>query len=296
MPAKFNPVSNAQPVASLTQGWGRRQFIKAGATALGASLLPQFPVFAGSNNPGVGLQLYTLRDWMAVSVPATLKMVASVGYKEMEFAGYYSLKPSEVRSILNGEGMTAPSAHIQLTDFAKGTNEILDAALEIGHQYLVVPFLTEEQRGTHIDTYKALAQKLNEIGEACQKAGIKLGYHNHDFEFETRQGQVPYDVLLGDTDPALVSMEMDLFWTIKAGRDPLAYFNSHPGRFKMWHVKDMDASGNMCDVGAGQIDFASIFAAADKAGVEHYFVEHDMSPNKLQTIQQGYSAVSTLLG
>ncbi|MFT6897780.1 MAG: sugar phosphate isomerase/epimerase [Paraglaciecola sp.] len=273
----------------------RRAFVKLSMAALAMTALPGSLAFAAGSVASVGLQLYTLRDMMAVSVPATLKLVAAVGYKELEFAGYYGHKPSEIKALLNGEGLSAPSAHIALTEFDQGVNKVIDHALEVGHKYIVIPYLTEEQRGTGIDIYKKLAQKCNTIGEACNKAGLKLAYHNHDFEFEMRDGQLPYDVLLNDTDKNLLAMEMDLFWMVKAKQDPLAYFKQHPGRFKLWHVKDMDEAGNFADVGTGTIDFKPIFAQSALSGVEHRFVERDKTDDKLKTIQQGYKGLSALL-
>lgn len=277
----------------------RRRFVKLSAATMGLAIMPGSVAFAANvtaMSATVGLQLYTLRDMMAVSLPATLKLVAAVGYKELEFAGYFDHKPSEVKTILKNEGLTAPSAHIPLTAFDNnGVNAVIDHALEVGHKYIVIPYLTEEQRGTGIDVYKKLAAHCNQIGEACNKAGLRLAYHHHDFEFEVRDGQVPYDVLLNETDKNLMAMEMDLFWMAKAKQDPLAYFKHHPGRFKLWHVKDMDQAGNFADVGTGTIDFAPIFAQAKLSGVEHKFVERDKTDDKLKTIQQGYKAVSQLL-
>lgn len=276
----------------------RRNFVKLSAATMALAAMPGSIAFAAdamSKSAKVGLQLYTLRDMMAVSLPATLKLVAAVGYKELEFAGYFEHKPSEIKTILNNEGLSAPSAHIALTTFDSGVNAVIDHALEVGHDYIVIPYLTEEQRGTGIDVYKKLAARCNVIGEACNKAGLKLAYHHHDFEFEMRDGQLPYDVLLNETDQDIMAMEMDLFWMYKAKQDPLAYFKQYPGRFKLWHVKDMDKAGNFADVGTGTIDFAPIFAQAKLSGVEHRFVERDQTDDKLKTIQQGYKAVSQLL-
>ncbi|MFQ3217907.1 MAG: sugar phosphate isomerase/epimerase [Paraglaciecola sp.] len=281
--------------AMTTHSESRRRFVQLTAAALGIAALPGSLAFAAGTAGNVGLQLYTLRDMMAVSVPATLKLVAAVGYKELEFAGYYGHKPSEIKALLNGEGLSTPSAHIALTEFDQGVNKVIDHALEVGHQYIVIPYLTEEQRGTGIDIYKKLAQRCNVIGEACNKAGLKLAYHNHDFEFEMRDGQLPYDVLLNETDKNLLAMEMDLYWMVKAKQDPLAYFKQHPGRFKLWHVKDMDEAGNFADVGTGTINFKPIFAQSALSGVEHRFVERDKTDDKLKTIQQGYKGLSALL-
>ena len=275
----------------------RRRFIQLSASAAGLAALPlSFSLQANDHKTAVpALQLYTLRDWMAVSVPGTLQLVAGVGYKELEFAGYYDHSPKEIKRLLDGEGLSAPSSHVPLDMFKAGVNKVIDTALEIGHRYVVVPYLTEEQRGNSIDVYKRLAADMNSWGEACNKAGLKLAYHNHDFEFFKTDGQIPYDVLLSETDADKVAMEMDLYWMFKAKQDPLAYFNKHTGRFKLWHVKDMDKAGAFADVGTGTIDFAPIFAAADKAGVEHYVVERDQTQDKLATIQQGYKAVNKLL-
>ncbi|WJG10864.1 TIM barrel protein [Aliiglaciecola sp. LCG003] len=272
----------------------RRRFLKVSAATLGMAALPGSLAFASNAPTKVGLQLYTLRDMMAVSVPATLKLVAAVGYKELEFAGYFEHKPSEIRKLLQGEGLTAPSAHISLETFDNGVNGVIDHALEVGHKFVVLPYLSEEQRGKDIDTYKRLAERLNIIGTACSKAGLTLAYHNHAFEFEMRNGQLPFDVLLNETDANLLAMEMDLYWMVKAQQDPLVYFKQYPGRFKLWHVKDMDKAGNFADVGTGTIDFKVIFAQSKLAGVEHFFVERDKTDNKLQTIQQGYKALAAL--
>ena len=280
--------------SQLRSAFDRRSFIKLSSAFVGASMLPGSLAFAGDKPSSIGLQLYTLRDMMAVSVSATLKLVSAVGYKEVETAGYFDHSPKEFRKMLDGEGLRAPSAHIRLDLFENSLNEVIDTAKEIGHDYVVIPYLTAEQRGTGIDVYKKLAERCNVYGEACNKSGLKLAYHNHDFEFEMRDGLLPYDVLLQDVDADLMSMEMDLYWMAKAKQDPLAYFKRHPGRFKLWHVKDMDKEGAFADVGTGVIDFATIFAHAKQAGVEHKVVERDRTDNVVKTIQQGYKAVSAL--
>jgi sugar phosphate isomerase/epimerase len=288
----IHALNSAAP--QLTTAIDRRRFMKLSSAIVGASLLPGSLAFAAASPSSIGLQLYTLRDMMAVSVPATLKLVSAVGYKEVETAGYFDHSPREFRKMLDGEGLKAPSAHIRLDLFENSLNEVIDTAKEIGHDYVVVPYLTVEQRGTGIDVYKKLADKCNVYGEACKKAGLKLAYHNHDFEFEMRDGLLPYDVLLQNVDADLMAMEMDLYWMAKAKQDPLAYFKRHPGRFKLWHVKDMDKQGAFADVGTGVIDFATIFAHAEQAGVEHKVVERDRTDNIVKTLQQGYKAVSAL--
>ncbi len=275
----------------------RRRFLKLSATAASIATLPlslSLVAREQQTQAVTGLQLYTLRDWMAVSVPATLKMAAAVGYKELEFAGYFNHKPAQIKQMLNDEGLQAPSVHTPLTAFEDSVEKVIESALEVGHRYVVLPYLTDAQRGSHIDVYKKLADNLNIWGEACNRAGLTLAYHNHAFEFIKTNNQLPYDVLLNRTQPELLSMEMDLFWMAKAGQDPLVYFAQHPGRFKLWHVKDMDKAGEFADVGTGVINFAPIFAQAQKAGVEHYFIERDQTEDKLATLKQGHKALSAL--
>lgn len=301
----FQKASSQLANASLS----RRQFLGFGAAGLaGAALLssplfsnPAFALAATEKTATVtgrigktGLQLYTVRDLMTENVAKTLQLVAKVGYQELEFAGYFDHKPKDLRAILDGEGLTAPSCHLPIEAFDNGTDAIIEAALTMGHHYVVVPYLTEQQRGTSIDTYQKLAARFNQIGEALHKAGLKFAYHNHDFEFQLTDNQVPYDVLLAQTDPRYVMMELDLFWTIKAKRDPLAYFAKHPGRFPLWHVKDMDSSGNMADVGKGAIDFKAIFAKANVAGLAHAFIEHDAAKDPVGTIRQGFTTLKSL--
>lgn len=273
----------------------RREFVKLSAAA---SVFACVPFFAGASTnvtARAGVQLFTVRDFMAVSVPATLKLIAAVGYRELEFAGYMGHSASDIQLILNDEGLSAPAAHVLLSSFDQGGQKVIDDALTIGHKYIVIPYLTEAQRGTDIATYQQLALRLNEIGEVCKKAGLQLAYHNHDFEFEMRQGMLPYDVLLDDTQSDLLVMEMDLYWMAKAQQDPLAYFKKYPGRFPLWHVKDMDKNGGIADVGTGTIDFANIFTHTQQAGLMHAFVEHDNTENKLKTLQQGYKALTGLM-
>ena len=273
----------------------RRQFLKCTAGAFALATLPLGMAKAASTaRLPVGLQLYTLRDMMTISVPATLELASAVGYTDMEFAGYFSYNAKQIKQLLNETGLKAPSAHIPLTEFEKGLDSIIEDAKTVGHHYVVLPYLTEAQRGTKIDTYYQLAEKLNRWGEALKKEDIQLAYHNHDFEFETRDGEVPYDVLLNETDAENVKMELDLYWTVKAKQDPLALFNQHPGRFPLWHVKDMDTQGEFADVGTGTIDFKSIFAHASKAGLEFPFVERDQTDDRLRTIRQGFDGLSAL--
>jgi sugar phosphate isomerase/epimerase len=211
---------------------------------------------------------------MAGNVEETLDRVAAFGYEEVEFAGYFGRTPQQIHDALGASGLAGSASHVPVETLGADWDAQLEAAETMGHRYLVVAWLTPEQRST-IDDYKRYAELFNQAGERAQAAGIGFAYHNHDFEFLTLDGEVPFDVLLAETDPKLVRFELDLFWITKGGRDPLAYFGAHRGRFPLVHVKDMDAGGEMVRVGAGTIDFASIFARREEAGIEHAFVEHD---------------------
>ena len=170
---------------------------------------------------------------MAADFEGTLAKVAQLGYKEMEFAGYFGKSAQQVRRTLDQLGMTSPASHIQLTAVRENLAGEIEFAATLGQRYIVVPSLPGNERT--LSDYQRHAQLLNRAGEACQQAGLKMGYHNHDFEFEVIDGQGPYDILLNETEPELVDMEMDLFWIVNAGVDPKTYFESHAGRFAMLH-------------------------------------------------------------
>lgn len=254
----------------------RRNFLMAAAAGFGAAALGGLPALAGGGRglDRIGLQLYTLRSLMEKDVAKTLAFVAELGYREVEFAGYFDHTPAEIKAMLASEGLTAPSTHVSMTHLNEHIDAVIETALTVGHRYVVMPWLEPEERGG-ADVYRIYAEQLNRAGEACRKAGLTLAYHNHAFEFEAVDGIEPYDILMGETDPRLLKIQLDLYWTTKAGRDPLDYFARYPGRFVSCHVKDMRADGEMTEVGGGTIDFARIFAASEKAGIRHYFVEHD---------------------
>ncbi|QKX17181.1 sugar phosphate isomerase/epimerase [Microbulbifer sp. YPW1] len=271
----------------------RRDFLNLSVAAITSSMLPSALAGSGTANrslvPVSGVQLYTVRTLMEKDVAETLKALAAIGYKQVEFAGYYGVKPGEIRRVLNGEGLEAPSAHLQLSQLRENFAESLETVAEIGHRYAVLPWLAEEERTP--DNYRRLADELNLWAEQFRTVGIQLAYHNHDFEFHVTDGFLPYHHLLEATDPQLVSFEMDLFWVHKAGRDPLEYFSNYPGRFPLWHIKDMDSAGNMVSVGAGLIDFPEIFKAAKAAGYQFGYVEHDNPENPLQSVSASLAAV-----
>ncbi|WP_026462635.1 sugar phosphate isomerase/epimerase family protein [Adhaeribacter aquaticus] len=290
----------------------RREFLwQTGALAAGGLLVPQF-LNAASREP-IGLQLYTVRSLLEQDLKGTLQKVADIGFKNMESAAgskghYYGLKPKEFSKMLKDMGMKLRSSHVKV-GYNAGSNKpknetltydlqkLVDMAAEAGQDYLTCAYLDPHER-TKLDDYKSHIELFNRAGEACKKAGIKFAYHNHDFEFVPMDGQVPYDLLLSQTDKDLVKMELDLYWVIKIGKDPLELFRNHPGRFAMWHVKDIDRTEKrfFTEVGNGTIDFKPIFAASKTAGMKYYFVEQDITPgNPMDSITTSYRNLKRIL-
>jgi sugar phosphate isomerase/epimerase len=262
----------------------RRRFLStAGQSVIGAvalTALNRIEGEAAANKLGsIGVQLYTVRAEMAKDFEGSLQKVAAIGYKEVEFAGYYNQSPKDILAILGRYGLTAPAAHAPLADFQTKLDQTIETAKAIGHQFLICPYLVDKDRQT-LDDYKRHAATFNRAGEACRKAGIQFGYHNHDFEFEAKDGKFPFDLLLEETDKDLVKMELDLYWISKAGQDPIAYLDKHKDRFVLFHVKEMDKTPErgITEVGRGVLDFKSIFAKAPKGAIKHYFVEQDRCP------------------
>lgn len=277
----------------------RREFIAAagaGALALtlpavGAACRP--PLLRADQLGDIGVQLYTVRTLLASDFDGTLAQVAKIGYKEVEFAGYYDRKPAALRRQLDGLGLAAPSAHIGLDALGDNWSRTLDDAEALGHDYLVVAWLDAKDRAT-LDALRETIEKFNKAGAEATKRGIGFAYHNHDFEFTPVEGRMPYDVLLAECDPENVKFEMDLYWITKGGQDPVAYFEKYPGRFPMVHVKDMAAGQRMVSVGQGQIDWARIFSKREDAGIQHFFVEHDEPTDPMASIAESYRYLRAL--
>ncbi len=240
----------------------------------------------------IGVQLYTVRGLMEKDVAGTLEQVAAIGYDEVEFHDCFDHNPEEIKSLLDQFGLAAPAAHVGIDRLRDEFDAVLEEAQTVGHRYLVCPWLDEDERT--LAHYKELAPFFNEVGAACKEAGIQFAYHNHDFEFEVTDGQVPYDLLLDETDADLVQMELDLFWITKGGHDPMAYFERYPGRFSLCHVKDMADGETMVSVGEGNIDFGRIFAQSEQAGLVHYFVEHDNPDDPIASIAASYAHLKEL--
>jgi sugar phosphate isomerase/epimerase len=241
----------------------------------------------------LGVQLYTVRAAMRADMEGTLRQVARIGYREVEFAGYFDRTPEQVRAILDRFHLTSPAAHIDIALLENGWDRTLAAAHTIGHRYLVVAWTPQERRRT-LDDWRRIGDLFNRAGEQARASGLGFAYHNHSYEFEPLEGRLPYDVLLEASDPARVKLEMDLYWITAGGQDPLAYFAKYPGRFPLVHVKDMAPDKRMVDVGAGSIDWRRIFAQRRQAGIEHFFVEHDEPPQPFDSIRRSFRYLSRL--
>jgi sugar phosphate isomerase/epimerase len=229
---------------------------------------------------------------MARDAARTLENLATIGYKEVELAGLYGKSVGEMRRLLDRNRLAAPSGHIGTAELRGDWERTLADAATLGHRYITCAWIDEADRTPY--GYRKIAELFNRSAQAARKAGLQFCYHNHDFEFERMGETVPYDLLLADCDPDLVKMEMDIFWLVKGGRDPIEYFKWHPGRFPLVHVKDMDASGKMVDVGKGVIGFRGIFEHAAQAGIQHYFVEHDEPKDPIATAHASYDYLHTL--
>ncbi len=237
-----------------------------------------------------GLALYTLRDSMAINPKATLKTVANAGYAYVESADYaegkfYGMTPAEFKSTLDSLGLKAISAHMGMVTLENADRLIADVKAA-GISYFVIPvppmgMFTNDPTSNAMGmkgTTEELVSIMNTLGEKCHKAGLKLLYHNHDFEFKPlADGTVIEDLLLEKCNPEWVNFQMDLYWVTKANANALTYFEKYPGRFKAWHVKDMDKEGKFAPVGTGTIDFKSILAQKEKSGMEFYLVEQDQT-------------------
>lgn len=287
----------------------RRRFLQTTSIAGAATLLTSRFSWAAAEHKinKVGVQLYTVRDLMKQDFEGTIARVAAIGYKEVEFAGYFGRTPQQVRDVVQKNGLTAPSTHVQYDELDDKFPSVINDSKIIGLSYVVCPWIPEELRKSP-DIWKQASEKFNKCGEQCKAAGLQFAYHNHWFEFLPTNGKLPYDELLAECDPNLVKMEMDLCWITTAGADPLVYFKKYPGRFPLVHVKDVktmpkvttggsQSFGDTVDltsVGSGVIDWKRIFAKSDEAGIKHYIVEHDRPANPLESITASYEYLQKL--
>jgi sugar phosphate isomerase/epimerase len=305
--------------------YNRRKFLQStGVLVLGGMALSgkASSFLSGMATHPVGLQLFTFFGIIDEDVKGTLTKIAAVGYKEMESAfskkgGYYGMKPKEFKAMVNDLGMSWKSHHVlgapfklpkgykmplgadgkpmvlpPMMNLRDNMQQLVDEAAEGGVKYLVC---ANAPTGTLAEV-KSSIEILNKTGKAAKKAGIGFAYHNHDMEFKTIDGKVPYHLLLTETDAKNVKMELDLAWAVKGGQDPVQLFKAHPGRFPLWHVKDLDAShNNILPVGSGTIDFKRIFANSSSAGMEHFFVEHDNPKDAFASIKSSYGYITNTI-
>lgn len=283
----------------------RREFLINAGLALGALAIAPSLAFNSKKRP-IGIQLWTLRDTLPKDVKGVLAQVGKVGFNEVETFGYsidkgfFGTSLHDFKSMLDDNGLKATSNHFDFNSMIKdGSTDLvksyIEAANHLGSEYITIPYIVAELRGTSGDDYKKLALQINKVGELCKAGGLKLAYHNHDFEFTKFGSTNGYEILLNETDKKLVDFEMDLYWVVRSGNDPLQLFKKYPGRFKMWHVKDMDKVNPdwNAEIGSGKIDFKSIFAQAELSGMKRFFLEHESNykPNPIESAATSFTYI-----
>lgn len=293
----------------------RRSFLQKVSLAGAAAFLSPSIITNALAQPAkiskIGIGLFTLREQLTADVKATIAHVAKIGYNQVEtyygypgkyeVKGFWGLESKDFKALLTANNLTSPSGHYNVTEFlSSGDDKILKSHIEtaatVGQKYFVVPALPTDIRtnGT-LDDYKRMAAKFNQAAELCQKSGLKLAYHNHNFEFKDQgNGATGYEILLKETDAKLVGFELDIFWAVNAGLDPVEMFKKNPGRYKMFHVKDMDKTEKsvFTEVGSGRIDFKSIFAYSKLAGVDYIFTEQDLIKKEpFESISESYNYI-----
>jgi sugar phosphate isomerase/epimerase len=265
----------------------RRTFLaQTGLATAGLMIKPDL-VVTNTNKKIAGLQLYSLRDYLPKDLKDVIAKVAVAGYKEVETfgynvkTGYWGLQPKRFNQILKDNGLNTPSGHYNFNEyFINGAEGELENYLEVaqimGQEYIIIPSLNERILKTEED-FKNIADKMNKLAELIKKSGFKLAYHNHNFEWKVVGNTTFYDTLLNYTDPALVFMEMDIFWVISAGQDPIVILNKYKGRFRFVHIKDRDKANPdlNIEIGKGNIDFRHIIPTAKTAGVKHFVMEQE---------------------
>ena len=274
----------------------RRHFFKNAALFSAATVIMPKISFAATKNSGYGVQLYSFRDDMLTDPIKTLEKIASLGFKEIESAGsnkgyYYGLSPKEMATTCKALGMSLTSGHVHLDEKFEQT---MADAVAAGQKYLICSSLPS--KGQTVDNYKKVADQFNIAGEACKKWGLKFGYHNHEYEFESENGKVLYDVLMDNTQKDLVHMELDLGWVVVAGKDPLHYFKKYPKRFPLWHLKDMDLNEKVStEFGKGVLDIQLMLEFTKLSGVEHIYIEQEeYAHNPFKSMQHNMDYLNTI--
>ena len=258
----------------------RRQFLQSLPLVAAGLAVPAVSeeAFAASLNfkKEIGIQLWTLKDLIQDDLNATLEAIGKMGYTSIETYGFdgnfFGIPSKEFQSLCSGFGLRVHSTHTNITD--KNAAFLAEKAATAGLEYLIMPSMMGRPENT-IDDFKRTAHEMNLIGETCRQFNLSFGYHNHEFEFRPLEGTLPYNVLLSETNPDFVGFQLDTYWIVKAGYDPLLYFQKHPGRFSTWHIKDLGNDGESCIIGNGKIDFRALMAQAEKAGLNRIFVEQE---------------------
>jgi sugar phosphate isomerase/epimerase len=277
----------------------RRTFVKGISATVAATIVLPSDLLALPKKKIIGIQLYTLRDLIAADFKGTLKKIRKAGYNSVEAAGYgdrkfYGYSPKEYKEIVTDLGLQPTSSHSSVNP--ENISSAIEDHLSAGMDYIVVPWIPKEKYNTP-DAYKKLADEFNIIGKACKEAGLGFGYHNHAFEFEKMGNEIPYNILIENTDPKYVFMQVDLFWMVYGGHQPEEYFTKYPGRFELWHIKDMDntPARESVEVGDGIINYAKVFKMKDLAGMKHFFVEQEaFKMDPIQSIRKSYKFLNSL--
>ena len=243
----------------------------------------------------IGIQLYTVRDAMRADMPGTVARIAEIGFRDIEFAGYFGRAPRDVRAMLESNKLASPSTHLALELVRQ--DKTLDDAVEIGHKYVTVPSLPRASSNT-ADAWRRTADEFNKIGERAKARGLRLAYHNHFSEFTPLDGAVPYDLLVAGTDPSLVFFQVDVFWMVRGGRDPREFVRAYPSRVPMLHIKDSSGppEHRQVDVGAGTIDFAAILRqdASQQRVITSIYAEHDSPADPMAFAKTAFDYLSKL--
>jgi sugar phosphate isomerase/epimerase len=292
------PVKRFSEGVILVNGITRRAFLKTGSAAAVAMGLAGTRLIADPLGLPVGLQLYSVRKLLPNDYAGTLKQLGVIGYREVEAAGFFGHSPEEVKQAMSAAGLHCVSAHYSLADLLKDVDGSLKYTKAVGVEYVICasPSVADPsklasypggqyfQHGATVDDWKWNAEQFNQLGKKFKDEGIRFGYHNHTTEFrDLGSGVNGFDVLLKDTDPKYVTLELDCGWVSAAGKDPVYYLTKYPSRISMLHVKDLKPAAEgkgpgeriSTMLGKGTVDYKPIFAAAKKAGIKHYFVEQE---------------------
>ncbi len=304
---KYRPLKNI--FFKISKMIKRRTFLKQTGLAVAATAFLPGILYSCNRDYPLGVQLYSLRNTIGKDVKGTLEKVAGIGFKEVETYGYSSknqfwgISVAEFKKLMDNNGLNSPSGHYELEKYLskEGTKDdfayILKIAQKLEQKYVTIPYISERLRAS-IGDYKRIAEKMNAAGKMCRDNGLILAYHNHAFEFEDYNGKNGLEVFLDNTDKGLVDFEMDIYWVVRAGEDPIQLFQKYPGRFPLWHVKDMSKTNNdlNTEIGSGTIDFHKIFGEAKKAGAKHFILEQEnFNFDPYQSLAQSYNYIKNNL-